>query len=326
MMLKLDKINKIVDDAFGSLRFAREPKELYEPMDYILGLGGKRLRPRFCLTVYNLFKENIDDSIILPAVAMEVFHNFTLIHDDIMDKADIRRGKPTVQKRWNDNIAILSGDAMCIASYGLLANAPKECIQRVLALFSKSALAVCEGQQFDMNFETREDVGIDDYVEMVGLKTGVLIACSATVGAVIGGADDTLCRQIYDFGHKLGVAFQIQDDYFDSFGDEKVFGKKIGGDILNNKKTWLLIKSFDLAGEEEKKRLRDILAMDMSQPDKKIAAAKEIMEEIGVRRLAVETIGRYYREALQMLDGMNLTAGQKEQLNEFADTLISRIK
>lgn len=323
-MLELEQINRIVDDAFSRLKYGKEPRELYEPMEYTLALGGKRLRPRFCLTTYNLFKDEIDDSIILPAAAIEVFHNFTLIHDDIMDRADIRRGKPTVQKKWNDNVAILSGDAMCIASYSLLSNAPREKTQKILSLFSDSALAVCEGQQFDMNFETADNVSIDDYINMVGLKTGVLIACAATIGAVIGGADDTLCRRIYDFGHKLGVAFQLQDDYLDSFGDEKVFGKKIGGDILNNKKTWLFIKSLDIAGPEEKKRIDGILAMDASEPLKKINAAKAMMEELGVRELAEEAINNVYCGAIGQLEDMNLGEEQKKQLKKFADTLVGR--
>ncbi len=323
-MLELEQINRIVDDAFSKLKYGKEPRELYEPMEYTLALGGKRLRPRFCLTTYNLFKDEINDSIILPAVAIEVFHNFTLIHDDIMDKADIRRGKPTVQKKWNDNIAILSGDAMCIASYGLLSNAPKEHTQKLLSLFSDSALAVCEGQQFDMNFETEGNVSIEDYVNMVGLKTGVLIACAATIGAVIGGADDTLCRQIYDFGHKLGVAFQLQDDYLDSFGDEKVFGKKIGGDILNNKKTWLYIKSMNIASPDEKKELDRIFAMDASEPLKKINAAKAMMEDLGVKKLAGEAIDNVYCDAIRQLEEMNLDREQKKQLEKFAGTLVRR--
>ncbi len=323
-MLELEQINRIVDDAFSKLKYGKEPRELYEPMEYTLALGGKRLRPRFCLTTYNLFKDEINDSIILPAVAIEVFHNFTLIHDDIMDKADIRRGKPTVQKKWNDNIAILSGDAMCIASYGLLSNAPKEHTQKLLSLFSDSALAVCEGQQIDMNFETEGTVSIEDYVNMVGLKTGVLIACAATIGAVIGGADDTLCRQIYDFGHKLGVAFQLQDDYLDSFGDEKVFGKKIGGDILNNKKTWLYIKSMNFASPDEKKALDRIFAMDASEPLKKINAAKAMMEDLGVKKLAGEAIDNVYCDAIRQLEEMNLDREQKKQLEKFAGTLDRR--
>lgn len=325
-MLELEQINKIVDEAFLKLKYEKEPRELYEPMEYTLAFGGKRLRPRFCLTTYNLFKDKIDESIVLPAVAIEVFHNFTLIHDDIMDKADIRRGKPTVQKRWDDNVAILSGDAMCIASYRLLSHAPNDKVQKVLSLFSDSALAVCEGQQFDMNFETMEKVSIEDYVNMVGLKTGVLIACSATIGAIIGGADDTLCRQIYDFGHKLGVAFQVQDDYFDSFGDEKVFGKKIGGDILNNKKTWLLIKSMNIASPSERRRIEEVMAMDASEPIRKINAAKEIMESLGVRGLAEEAINSVYCDAIHLLEGMKISGEQKRQLERFADTLVKRTR
>ena len=326
-MLKLEDLYKIIDDEISRLNWPEEPQKLYSPLKYMLDIGGKRLRPRFCLAVYNLFSDEIGEHILSPAMALEVFHSFTLIHDDIMDKADIRRGVPTVYKKWDNNIAILSGDAMCISSYQLLHKAPECCLRNVHELFTRTALEVCEGQQMDMNFETMDDVPMDEYMKMIGLKTGVLIACAACMGALIAGADSTLGQQIYDFGFQLGLAFQIQDDYLDSFGDEKVFGKKIGGDILNNKKTWLLIKCRELAsGQSLCKQLDELLAMDESHGAAKIDAVKSFYRKLGVDSLAEEAIGRYYRLALNELEQTNLSAGQKAQMEKFAAALVSRKK
>ena len=204
-MLQLEQINKIIDQAIEAVGFSREPELLYAPLKYILDLGGKRLRPRFCLTTYNLFKENISEEIIKPALALEIFHNFTLIHDDIMDNAALRRGMPTVYKKWNNNVAILSGDAMCIESYRFLNQAPPDKLAQIGPLFSKTALQVCEGQQFDMDFEEMESVPMEDYIKMIGLKTAVLIACAAKMGAILGDASPSICDQIYDFGYQTAV-------------------------------------------------------------------------------------------------------------------------
>lgn len=326
-MLQLEEIYKIIDDEISRLRWPEEPDKLYAPLKYMLDIGGKRLRPRFCLTAYNLFSDDIAEHILYPAMALEVFHSFTLIHDDIMDKADIRRGVPTVYKKWDNNIAILSGDAMCISSYQLLNKAPDRCLKAVHDLFTKTALEVCEGQQMDMNFETMDNVPMEDYMTMIGLKTGVLIACAASIGAIIAGADSNLGRQIYDFGFQLGLAFQIQDDYLDSFGDEKVFGKKIGGDILNNKKTWLLIKCREEARKKDAssiRKLEELLAMGESEGNAKIEAVQAFYRSLRIDSLAEEAISAYYNQAISELDKTNLDSAQKVQLEKFASALVSR--
>ncbi|MBQ6311355.1 MAG: polyprenyl synthetase family protein [Bacteroidales bacterium] len=327
-MLQLEEIYKIIDDEVSRLSWPEEPKELYSPLRYMLDIGGKRIRPRFCLTVYNLFSDDIGEHILSPAMAIEAFHSFTLIHDDIMDKADIRRGVPTVYKKWNNNVAILSGDAMCLSSYQLLNAAPAHCTKAVHDLFTKTALQVCEGQQFDMNFETMDDVPMEDYMKMIGLKTGVLIACAASIGALIAGADHKLGKQFYDFGFQLGLAFQIQDDYLDTFGDEKVFGKKIGGDILNNKKTWLLIKCRELArekyGMDGIRKLEGLLAMGENEGKAKIEAVKSFYRSLGTDNLAEEAIDVYYSQAFSELEKTSLSDAQKAQLEIFASKLVSR--
>lgn len=323
-MFSIEEINSIINKGLTNLNWAKEPKELYQPLEYMIAIGGKRIRPKFCLATYNLFSNAINNAILLPALALEVFHSFTLIHDDIMDNADLRRGQPTVHKRWNDNIAILSGDAMCIYSYSLLSNAPAGKLKDVLSLFSKTAMQVCEGQQFDMNFEYLPFITLEDYISMIGLKTAVLIACSAKMGAIIAGAPKDVCDGLYDFGYKLGTAFQIQDDYLDSFGDENVFGKKIGGDILNNKKTWLLTECFKLADQEQTKRLKKLLAMKESSGEEKISKMREFFKELGIDIKTKEAISVYYKKALDSLGQLNLTPEQKGQMEQYARTLIVR--
>ena len=214
------ELSSIIEDNLQKLNFSSEPKELYEPLNYIINIGGKRLRPLMSLTTYDLFAEQITEQIIYPAMALEVFHNFTLIHDDIMDKADIRRGKPTVYRKWDSNIAILSGDVMSIKSYELLAKYPTEKLSEILQLFTKTAAQVCEGQQYDMNFENDLNTTIEEYIKMIGLKTAVLIACAAKMGAIIAGSNSSLCEPLYEYGYKLGLAFQIQDDILDVTGDD----------------------------------------------------------------------------------------------------------
>ena len=325
-MKTLKQLNSIIDKAVTKLNWDKEPILLYKLLEYMLSIGGKRLRPRFCLTTYNLFSDKIDDRIILPALSLEVFHSFTLIHDDIMDKASLRRGQKTVYKKWNSDIAILSGDAMCIASYSLLASTPWGKLHDVLDLFSKTAMQVCEGQQYDMDFEYMKSIKMEDYMKMIALKTGVLIACSAKLGALIAGAPDSICDGLYKFGLQLGLAFQIQDDYLDSFGDEKVFGKKIGGDILNNKKTWLLINCYNIANGKQKKELNKLLMIPESAGKKKIAKVQKFIEELGVKDNAEKAIAENYNKALATLEKLKLTAAQKAQMTKYANTLITRIK
>ena len=324
-MLPLEELYKIIDEAVEKTQWPAEPHYLYAPLKYMLNIGGKRIRPRFCLVTYNLFKDDIGPHIVNPAMAVELFHTFTLIHDDIMDNADLRRGKPTIFKKWNNNIAILSGDTMCISSYQHISFTPKEHISEVVALFSKTAIEICEGQQLDMDFEEMNNVSMDEYVNMITLKTAVLLACAAKMGAIIGGADKELCNQIYDFGLKLGLAFQIEDDYLDSFGDEKSFGKKIGGDILNNKKSWLLTRCREEALLKGKGTKLDAL-LETEPTDEKIAAFQEFYKELGINRLATEEIEKNYSEAIEILNGMSLNKEQKEQMRMFASSIVKRVK
>nr|MCR5710800.1 polyprenyl synthetase family protein [Bacteroidales bacterium] len=305
---------------------SREPANLYEPLDYMMSIGGKRIRPKMCLLTYNLFSDDMRGPIIFPAMALEVFHEFTLIHDDIMDRSDTRRGMPTVYRKWNENVAILSGDAMSILAYQYLAHAPEAVLPRVLDLFSATAMQVCEGQQYDMDFETAPFITMDDYLGMIGLKTAVLIACSAKMGALIGGATEPVCRALYDFGYQLGLAFQITDDYLDTFGDEKVFGKRIGGDIANNKKTWLLVECFRRADGARKQRLAELMRMGDGESLAKFDGVRALYGELGVKEAAEEAIVALHRKAVEALAGACLAPDTTRVLLQFAQELIHREK
>ena len=325
-MFAIDELDKFVENGLAALNLRQEPKELYEPIEYMISIGGKRLRPELCLLTYNLFSDKIEKSILHPALALEIFHGFTLIHDDIMDKAELRRGQQTVHRKWNDNVAILSGDVMSIQAYQLLANAPQAVLPQVLALFSKTAAQVCEGQQYDMNFENIPYITMDDYISMISLKTAVLIACSAKMGALIAGAEEKTAQALYDFAFSLGIAFQIQDDLFDTFGQGNVFGKKIGGDIMNNKKTWLLVESFKVADKVQKHQLNEIMAMGEDQEEEKIARMQQMYITLGIKEAATEAIMGYSNTALEIIGKAGFTPAQMEQLHKFADKLIKRIK
>jgi len=257
-MLKFEEIQNIVNNEIAKLDFKSEPVELYQPISYVLSGNGKRLRPCLALLSCNLFNNDIRNA-IKPAIGVEMFHNFTLLHDDIMDKADIRRNKPTVHKKWNENVAILSGDAMLIKTYELFFELKPNILAKVIEVFNKAALQVCEGQQYDMNFETKIDVTTDEYIKMITLKTAVLLAASLKIGAIIGGATLKDANLLYNYGINLGIAFQLQDDYLDVYGDVKTFGKKIGGDIVSNKKTYLLISAIENAKDENKHKLLNLL-------------------------------------------------------------------
>jgi geranylgeranyl diphosphate synthase type II len=320
------EIDEIIERRINSLDLFKSPQELYEPLIYMLSIGGKRLRPKIALTTYSLFREDMNDSIILPAIALEVFHGFTLIHDDIMDKAPLRRGHETVHIKWDSNTAILSGDVMCIKSYEYLAHAPGNVMPELLRLFTKTAAEVCEGQQFDMNFESRESITIEDYINMIGLKTAALIACSAKVGAIIGEADSKKADILYDFAYQLGLAFQITDDYLDTFSNSNTFGKEIGGDIMNNKKTWLLVEAMAKANSADRVKLETLLAGKYDDPAAKIREVTGIFERSGARRSAEEAINTYHRRALDILEEGSFPEMQKKVLMNFADILINRTK
>ena len=327
-MIQEKHIDEALKKLFSQLKFAKEPEGLYDPLRYMMEIGGKRIRPRLCLTTYSLYKDSFSEEILSPAAALEVFHSFTLIHDDIMDKAPVRRGVPTGYKKWNENTAILSGDVMSIESYRLLVKAPAGVLPEALALFSKTAAEVCEGQQYDMDFEDMESVPMSDYLKMIGLKTAVLIACSAKMGALIGGASHEHCELLYRFGYDLGLAFQIADDWLDTYGDVKVFGKAIGGDIVNNKKTWLLTRAFEKAGDM-RGRLLEAMGMPVEndgQKALKIAAVTGIYEELGVGEDARQEIIRLHGQALGYVSRLGLPQEAETLLRSYAARLLGRDK
>ena len=321
-------IENAVKELFENLRFTEEPRGLYDPLRYMMEIGGKRIRPRLCLLAYSLFKEEMNQSILGPAAALEVFHSFTLIHDDIMDKADVRRGVPTVYRKWDENTAILSGDVMSIESYKLLAQAPAEVLPKALALFTTTAAEVCEGQQYDMDFEDMESVPMEDYLKMIGLKTAVLIACSAKMGALIGGADDRTCNLLYRFGYDLGLAFQIADDWLDTYSDPKVFGKAIGGDILNNKKSWLMTRAFEKAGER-RPELLEAMAMPIETDEEKAAKISKVIgiyDSLGIGEDAKNEIIKLHAQALAHVETLDLRPEAAGALENYAKNLIGRTK
>ena len=323
-----NRIENAVNELFANLKFTAEPAGLYDPLRYMMEIGGKRIRPRLCLLAYSLFKEEMNQSILGPAAALEVFHSFTLIHDDIMDKADVRRGVPTVYRKWDENTAILSGDVMSIESYKLLAQAPAEVLPKALELFSTTAAEVCEGQQYDMDFEDMESVPMDDYLKMIGLKTAVLIACSAKMGALIGGADDRTCDLLYRFGYDLGLAFQIADDWLDTYSDPKVFGKAIGGDILNNKKSWLMTRAFEKAGER-RPELLEAMAMPIETDKEKAAKISKVIgiyDSLGIGEDAKNEIIKLHAQALAHVETLDLRPEAAVALENYAKNLIGRTK
>lgn len=330
-MITEDIIDKATESLFSDLGFKEEPSGLYDPLRYMIAIGGKRIRPKLCLLCYSLFKDELEDEILPPAAAIEVFHSFTLIHDDIMDNASLRRGVPTVWKKWDRNTAILSGDVMSIESYRLIAKSPEKYLPELLKVFSDTAALVCEGQQYDMEFEMKDSVNMDDYMRMIGLKTAALIACAAKMGAIVGGADSRDCEEVYQYAWALGLAFQIADDWLDTFGDPSVFGKAIGGDILNNKKTWLLTKTFEEAGNDDAARLELLNAMTMPIDTedlkiKKINTVKNLYVKYGASRAAQDEIKRLHSVALAHAEKISVSKLRHSMLHRFADNLLSRAK
>lgn len=310
------------------INFPAEPAGLYDPLRYMMQIGGKRIRPTLCLTAYGLYGKGPGPEVLAPAAALEVFHSFTLIHDDIMDRSPLRRGMPTVWKKWNEDTAILSGDVMLIEAYKLIVKAPAECRTAVLDLFSTTAEQVCEGQQFDMEFENKENVGMDEYSRMIGLKTAVLLACSAKMGGLLAGAPEAECEALYRYGYELGMAFQVADDYLDAFGDEKVFGKPIGGDIVNNKKCWLTTRALEKADpllREEILGAMDMPVATQEQRDEKIARFKGFYTTLHVDEDAKYEIIRLTEEGLgyaaQSFSGVRLMT-----LRRLADRLVGRTR
>ena len=323
----MEKINQLKTEftAFmDAVQFDYQPSELYAPIVYTLYQKGKRLRPMLCLLTCEMFGGKVEDA-LYPALALETFHNSTLIHDDIMDQAPIRRGMETVYKKWNTNMAILSGDAMQALAYDLVMRTPRSI--DTARLLSKVHREVCEGQQYDMNFETRMDVTIPEYLEMIRLKTAVLLATSIQMGAVVAGANDADQQKLYDYGIAMGLAFQLQDDVLDCYADESVFGKKTGGDIVENKKTYMILKARELAGEEDRYAL-DTLFSSSGNMDrtKKIASVMAIYDRLHVKEAAEQAIGEYFRQADLLLDSVPIPDGRKELLREYARQLLGRDK
>ena len=328
-MIQENHIDTALRELFQNLKFTDEPKGLYDPLRYMMEIGGKRIRPRLCLTAYSLFKDNLDQSVLGPAAALEVFHSFTLIHDDIMDKADVRRGVPTVYRKWDENTAILSGDVMSIESYKMIAKAPAHVLPQALELFSKTAAEVCEGQQYDMDFEDMDFVSMEDYLKMIGLKTAVLIACAAKLGAIIAEAPEQSCDLLYKYGYDLGLAFQVADDWLDTYADPKVFGKAIGGDILNNKKNWLTTRAFEKASGQVREELLAAMKMPIEtdeQKEEKIAAVKAIYAALEVGEEAKQEIVRLHGQAMDYITQLGLEPEKAALLENYAKKLIGRTK
>lgn len=306
--------------------FERKPAELYAPIRYVLSMGGKRIRPVLMLMGYNLYREDVE-SIYSQALGIEIYHNYTLLHDDLMDRADMRRGMPTVHKKWNDNAAILSGDSMLVMAYRYMAqDCPSGKLGDVLRLFTETALEIGEGQQYDIDFEMREDVSEEEYIEMIRLKTSVLLACALKIGALLADAPRQDAELLYRFGENLGLAFQLQDDYLDVYGDPVVFGKKVGGDILCNKKTYMLINAVRLAGEDDRESLREWIGKPEGTyvPEEKIKAVTALYDKIGIRELCDRKIRHYFDEARDVLRVLDLPEERKAPLWEMALGLLGR--
>lgn len=314
-----DEVNRFI----ASIKFEREPLELYKPIRYTIEQSGKRVRPVLCLMAYNLYKEDITEA-LYPAVAMETYHNYTLIHDDVMDRADIRRGKPTVCAKWGDTAAILSGDTMLLLAYEFIAHAAPEKLPAMLALFTETAKEVSDGQQYDLEFENRGDVTEAEYMEMIRLKTSVLIAASLKMGGLVAGASDSDLRNLYAYGETMGLAFQLQDDMLDVYGDAALFGKKIGGDIRCNKKTFLLIKAMETASPEQRAQMNAWMENAACNPDEKVAFFTDMYNKLGIKEICENRIAELFAKCDAYIENLSVDAARKANLKQFADSLLNR--
>ncbi|KXB37024.1 polyprenyl synthetase [Bacteroidales bacterium KA00344] len=323
MIYTAEELLHKVNDFIEQLPYNRKPTTLYDPVKYVLSMGGKRIRPTLMLLAYNLYKEEPAD-ILMQAVALETYHNYTLLHDDLMDNADLRRGHETVHKKWNDSQAILSGDSMLVLAYQRMAVGLNDNLKEVLNLFTETALEIGEGQQYDIDFETRNDVSEDEYIEMIRLKTSVLLACGLKIGALLGGASDEDADNLYKFGEQIGLAFQLQDDYLDVYGDEKVFGKAIGGDIISNKKTYMLINAFNRANDEQRAELRKWVDAKNFNREEKVNAMTKLYNQIGIDKLAQQKIQYYFKESKRYLDVVSVPDTRKHELRAYAEAMMKR--
>lgn len=311
--------------AIAELNFKKEPNSLFAPIKYILSLGGKRLRPILAYMATNLFTDDIEQT-TSAAIAIEMFHNFSLLHDDLMDNASLRRGQPTVHLKWDANTAVLSGDVMLIDAYNYIVKVPEDVLPDILAVFTTTAMQVCEGQQYDLDFEQHLDVKESEYIEMIRLKTAVLLAASLKIGALLGGASKEDVERLYDFGINIGLAFQLKDDLLDVYGDTQSFGKEIGGDILSNKKTFLLIKALENSNEENNATLRKWLSAENFDTDAKINAIKKIYDGLNLDSITDKLIQKYYLAGLNCLSEVNVSEGRKRELLIYTNNLMNRKK
>ncbi len=323
--MDIKKVIEAVNSELEKFELPAEPKELYQPVSYILSLGGKRLRPMLVLLGKYLFSNEWEDA-LKPSLSVEVFHNFTLMHDDIMDEAPLRRGKATVHTQWNDNTAILSGDAMMIKAYDALDDLEPVLYKKVIRLFNQTALEVCEGQQYDMNFESRNDVSVEEYLEMIRLKTAVLLGFSLQMGAILGGANDADAQKIKQFGDAIGLGFQLKDDILDVYGDAKDFGKQVGGDIISNKKTFLLITALKEANAEQRSKLEYWITRDGFSAEEKVKRVTDLYNEIGVITKAEQVMNNYFDEGFELLNSIDADTSRKEILRLFTNDILNRIK
>ncbi len=322
-MYSWEQIREKVNEFIQNLEIERHPKDLYIPITYTLSQSGKRVRPVLFLMAYNMYKDNVSD-VLYPAVAMETYHNYTLIHDDVMDCADIRRGKPTVVAKWGENAAILSGDTMLVLAYEFIAKSPDDKLRGMLNLFTTTAKEIGEGQQFDMEFETRDEVREEEYLEMIRLKTSVLMAACLKMGGILAGASESDLANLYAYGETMGMAFQLQDDMLDAYGDVEVFGKKIGGDIVCNKKTFLLIKAMELASDEQRAVIKEWMSKKSFDEQEKIAAIKAVYDELDICKVCQERINELFAKCDSYIDAVSVPAERKVALKSFVDSLLNR--
>lgn len=322
-MYQSEELLQKVNEALDALIYDRQPYSLYEPIKYVLAIGGKRVRPVLMLLAYNLYKDD-PLRIMRQAIGLETYHNFTLLHDDLMDNADMRRGHETVHKRWNPNQAILSGDTMLLQAFERIEDCEVDKVKDVFATFLVTTYEVGEGQQLDVEYETRDDVHEEDYIEMIRLKTSVLIACAVKIGAILAGASKEDQANLYKFGEQIGLAFQLQDDLLDVYGDPKVFGKNIGGDITSNKKTYMLINALNLANEAQRKELEYWISVKDFDRNEKVQAVTKLYDEIGIRQLCERKMDECYNRALEYLAKVKVSEERKEELKAYAAEMMTR--
>ena len=320
-MQNLEQLQLLIEQELREINYPNSPKQLYQPIEYVLGLGGKRMRPILVLMAHQLFNDDLTKA-ISPALAIEVFHNFTLLHDDIMDKAPLRRGKQPVHEKWNNNVAILSGDTMLVQAYQLMCNVDKDVLKEILDAFNKAAIQVCEGQQWDMDFETQSDVSISDYLKMIEYKTAVLLAAALQIGGITGGASLKEQNHLHAFGLNMGIAFQLKDDLLDTFGNPETFGKQVGGDIIKNKKTYLYLKALALANPTQHAELSGYFSTTEFTKDK-VELVKSIFSDLEIHDVTSELMKGYHEKAMQHLNAID--SEKKEPLLDFSAMLLDRV-